>query len=146
MPIRTELTPYGYRCAFSGRVDRAELELWSEQVRAICLHRPCWGQLVDNRYLEELDPALDELVRDVTTFARERGLIRSAVVVADARTAAAVMQQSLLTGRDAWERYLDASADPDWERNALAWIERGLDPDRRGLVDDVRLGYLRSTG
>jgi hypothetical protein len=29
----------------------------------------------------------------------------------------------------AYERYLDALKDPDWEAKALDWITRGIDPD-----------------
>ena len=34
------------------------------------------------------------------------------------------------SGIDAFERYIDASNDTNWEKHALAWVKSGVDPDK----------------
>ncbi|MGB9500437.1 MAG: hypothetical protein ACKVE4_12015 [Dissulfuribacterales bacterium] len=34
------------------------------------------------------------------------------------------------TGIYEWERYIDVSSSPDWERIAVDWISKGIDPDK----------------
>jgi hypothetical protein len=33
------------------------------------------------------------------------------------------------SGINAYERYIDASAIPDWTQAAVAWVREGVDPD-----------------
>lgn len=57
------------------------------------------------------------------------GVKRVAVILGNATVAHQFKRLSLESGIYDYERYLDASSDPDWETKGLKWITEGIDPD-----------------
>jgi hypothetical protein len=40
-----------------------------------------------------------------------------------------ILRLAKATGVYAYERYMDALKDPEWEAKAVGWIQDGIDPD-----------------
>ncbi len=129
MPTQTQSTPYGYRSTISDVLPEAEAKAWFEDVKRAVGTRSNFGQLIDLRRQKAYGPETNAIIQEAMTYVRARGMQRSAVVLASAVTALQIKRLAKETGMYAYERYIDASADPNWEQTALAWIERGVDPD-----------------
>lgn len=129
MPTQTESTPYGYRSTISDVLPEAEAKAWFEDVKRAVAGRSNFGQLIDLRHQKPYGPETNAVIQEAMTYVRARGMQRSAVVLSSAVTALQIKRLAKETGMYAYERYIDASADPNWEQTALAWIERGVDPD-----------------
>lgn len=56
-------------------------------------------------------------------------MVRSVAIVENAITKLQFARIARETGIYAWERYVDASRDWDWEQRGLDWIIEGRDPD-----------------
>jgi hypothetical protein len=54
---------------------------------------------------------------------------RSVVVLDSTVALIQILRLAKATGVYAYERYLDALKDPEWESKAEDWIMRGIDPD-----------------
>lgn len=128
MPIETYAAPYGYRCDLTDPIAPEERLLWVEQVKGFANLPGFYGQLIDIR---RSTPNPDEYpsIREVMEYVRSHGLLRSAVVVNTPKAALNIKQMAWRTGVYEWERYFDASCDPDWERRATEWIVHRIDPD-----------------
>jgi hypothetical protein len=132
MPIRTEQTSYGYRSTIEDPVSLDDMRAWAADVDRATRDRRSFGQLIDVRRADRLSGDLEQqkIIQDQMKLVKERGLLRSCVVVPNRQVALKIKQLAFATPVYEWERYLDG-ADPDWERLALDWIVRGLDPENR---------------
>ena len=61
---------------------------------------------------------------------KQKGMERSAVILASAIITSQFKRLAHDSGIYAWERYIDASSHPDWEKIAENWISKGIDPDK----------------
>lgn len=129
MPTQTESTAYGYRSTISDVLPEAEAKAWFEDVKRAVGTRSNFGQLIDLRRQKPYGPETNAVIQEAMTYVRAKGMVRSAVVLSSAVTALQIKRLAKETGMYEYERYIDASADPNWEQTALAWIERGIDPD-----------------
>ena len=131
MPTKTEPMPYGLRTSLSGFVTMEEAIAWQKDYERIApTRRTGFGQLVDLREQKTYTSEVGAVIQDVMRYVRERGMARSAVILASAMTKLQISRLAKEVGMYEYERYFDASTQPDWERQALDWIERGIDPDR----------------
>lgn len=130
MPIEVQATHYGLRSTVWDPITPEEEQSWLASVKAMVPQLdPFYGQLVDLRRLR-VDALTDpNLVKSAMEFVLAHGLQRSAVIVDDPVIAMHTKRLSWETGVYRWERYLDASEEPDWERVALDWIDHAIDPD-----------------
>ena len=128
MPITTSAAPYGNRSELADPITSEERALWVEQVRQFANLPGFYGQLIDVRrrkpYPQEFPPILEAM-----EYVRSHGLLRSAVILSTATAALHIKQMAWRTGVYEWERYVDASHDPDWEQHATDWIVHRIDPD-----------------
>ncbi len=131
MPTKTEPTPYGLRSTISGFISVDEVNAWRRDYERIVPSRqPGFGQLVDLREQKAYTPEVGVVIQDVMRYVRENGMARSAVILASAMTKMQISRLAKETGMYEYERYFDASSDADWERKAIDWIERAVDPDK----------------
>jgi hypothetical protein len=91
--------------------------------------KPGFGQLVDLRDKKAYTPDVGEIIQDVMRYVREHGMARSAVILSSAMTKMQISRLAKDAGMYEYERYFDATAEKDWERKAIDWIEKGVDPD-----------------
>ncbi len=130
MPVVTQATRYGYRSTFLDPVTVEDTRTWSAELRAAVAGRESFSQFIDLRCRGRLraEDEQEGLIAAEMAWVKAHGLLRSAVVVSDRFLLLKIKQLAFGTAVYEWERYLDGS-EPRWERLALDWIERGLDPD-----------------
>lgn len=68
--------------------------------------------------------------------ARDAGMNRSAVILADPTLTYQFKRIALQSGIYDWERYIDESSNADWEELGLKWVKDGIDPDAN-LRDNI---------
>jgi hypothetical protein len=132
MPIRVEMTSYGYRAEVEVPVTPEDHAAWIAKLEEMTESRGHFSQIIDVRRAHRLNerPEQQGAVQELMRFVKAHGLVRSAVIVPTSRTALQIKQMAFGTEVLEWERYIDGS-DPECEAIALDWVERGIDPDRR---------------
>jgi hypothetical protein len=128
---RIEQTEIGFKLTFGGTVTKQDLEPWFEESwKALNLCKKPFGVIVDMRNLELLPPAVQaEIVKGQMLY-RDNGLQRSAVILSDPIVTIQFMRLAKKSGIYKYERFIDASSDPEWEKHAEDWVRSGIDPDR----------------
>ncbi|MFC4249038.1 hypothetical protein ACFOZ7_19255 [Natribaculum luteum] len=127
-----EQTRFGYQITFAGNMDEAELQEWITDSRSVLESSPeKFGILVDMRELQLLDDDEQELMREGQQLYRETGMIRSAVVLESAVLTLQFRRLAKESGIYDWERYINASDEPNWREHAEEWLIEGVDPDYR---------------
>jgi len=129
MPSTTTSTPFGYRTAISSPFTPAEATVWFADVKRIVGAPHKFGQFIDLRGQKAASDDTNVIIQDAMKWVREQGMERSAVVVANSVTKMQILRLAKEVGMYAYERYFDASVEPEWEAKATAWIEKGTDPD-----------------
>jgi hypothetical protein len=82
------------------------------------------------RTLVPLRPDSQALMVKGQALYRAKGMQRSAVILNDAVVTGQFMRLAKESGIYAYERYIDASNDPQWHRHAEDWVRSGVDPDK----------------
>ena len=124
---RIEETPYGYRLGIEDFLGPDEADAMLADLKATL--RPRGGLLIDLRRIPTLHPDAQEALKLALLHCREAGMER-AVCLLDS---AIVRLQTHCLARDAGLEDavlpIDVSGRADWEKTALDWLERGIDPD-----------------
>lgn len=132
MPVpQNFVTDYGFRVHGPGYITPAEARAWFEDLRSRvrALEGKPFGLLVDSRTQKANPPDTQELIKEAMVWLRGHGMERSVVVLDSTVALIQILRLAKATGVYAYERYLDALKEPDWEAKALDWIIRGIDPD-----------------
>jgi len=132
MPVpQNVITDYGFRVHAPGYVTPADARAWFEDLkgRVLALDGRPFGLLMDSRTQRSNPPDTQEFVQTAMAWLREHGLERSAVVLDSTVALIPQLRSAKSTGVYAYERYLDAEKDTQWEQKAEDWIVRGIDPD-----------------
>jgi hypothetical protein len=85
--------------------------------------------LVDSRTQKANPPETQEIIKEAMVWLRGHGMERSVVVLDSTVALIQILRLAKASGVYAYERYLDALKDPDWEAKAVDWIVRAIDPD-----------------
>jgi hypothetical protein len=129
---RIEKRPSGFLLTFGGFITVAEMEQWCRECeQALGTVTAPFGVVVDMRTLTPLVSDAQQLMIKGQALFKGKGMRRSAVVVENAITAVQFKRLAKESGIYAWERYIDASAVPDWESVAVQWVKDGIDPDAK---------------
>lgn len=127
---KLESTNYGYHAFFEGFMKRKEYEEWfKEAQRTVALQSGPFGVLVDLRGATAIPAEAQEIVFQGIQHFREKGMDRVAVVVANPIVKIQAVRFMKEVGLYPIARYIDASNEPNWDRVALDWITKGIDPD-----------------
>ena len=127
---KIEQTKYGYRIVFEGFLQGDDLGNFIHEMKSTI--RPRNGNfpvLVDMRKAQAFPADAQEVIRQAMMYCKEAGMERNAVVLNSAISALQAKRLSKETGVDTGARYIDASSDPEWERVALDWLVKAIDPD-----------------
>lgn len=120
---------YGYHLTFGGFVDGDEMQGWLEESQRELAEAPdTFGVVVDMRTLMPLHPDAQQLMERGQALYRQAGMERSAVILNHPVTTIQFQRLAQQSGIYEWERYIDASSDPEWEKMALNWVQRGQEP------------------
>lgn len=129
--FKIEKKDFGYKLTFADFIQAEEMKKWVEQSRNTLLTAPKeFGVFVDMRTLKPLPQDSQQYMQEGQKLYKEKGMVRSVVVVSDSITAMQFKRIAKETGIYQWERYIDASASAFWEQIALDWIKDGKDPDK----------------
>src|SRR5271157_132467 len=119
----------GFVIAFGGFIEQVEMQKWFEESkRQLIGVIGSFGVIVDMRTLAPLPPAAQGIMVEGQKLYKNAGMQRSAVVLHNAVTTAQFRRLAKESGIDAFERYLDASAEPNWQQKAVNWVKAGVDP------------------
>lgn len=125
-----EKRDFGYHITFSGYIRGSEMQEWVEaSQKALVGSSKDFGVLVDMRELKPLPHESQGPMEEGQRYYRSKGMARSAVVVDSRVTKMQFQRIANETGIAQWERYIDASSTPDWEKKARSWLTDAVDPD-----------------
>ena len=125
------VTDYGYMLTFSGAMDRAEMEKWRVESKAILGQekRVEFGVLIDMRDLRPLPADAQPVMEAGQELYKAKGMTRSCVILSSSIIALQFKKLAKESGIYAVERYIDATKAPDWEQKAIGWLTKKIDPD-----------------
>lgn len=132
MPVPQNIvTDYGFRVHAPGYITPAEARAWFEDLKARvqALEGKPFGLMVDSRTQKANPPDTQELIKESMVWLRSHGMVRSVVVLDSTVALIQILRLAKATGVYAYERYMDALKDPEWEAKAVGWIQDGIDPD-----------------
>lgn len=125
-----ERRPFGFLLTFSGFIPVEEMTAWVAKSRTELAHASKgFGILVDMRSLKPLSPEAKTAMEEGQKLYKAAGMGRSAVILDSSLLTMQFKNIAKDSGIYQWERYLNASAHPDWEQLAIDWIKDGKDPD-----------------
>lgn len=127
---KIEMRPSGFLLTFSGFITADEMQKWVDESRdALKTAVAPFGVIVDMRELKPLPVDAKEVMETGQKLYKMAGMQRSFVAVNDSVTAMQFKRIAKDSGIYAWERYIDASQSPDWQKAAVDWVKNGIDPD-----------------
>lgn len=130
---RVEETDYGYRIVFEGYLVKDDLGDLIENMKRTIRPRNGSGNfpvLVDMRKSHAFPADAQEVIKQAILYCKQVGMDRNCVVLNSAIAAMQAKRLAKETGIDSFIRYIDASSDPQWEKAALDWLVRAVDPER----------------
>jgi SpoIIAA-like len=126
-----EVKNYGFKLVFTGQIKTEEMQEWIEKSKKKLLNSPReFGVLIDMRTLKPLAPEAQVYMIEGQKLYKQKGMKRSAVVINSATTKMQFQRLAKDTGIYEWERYIDASTTPNWEKVGESWIIDSIDPDK----------------
>jgi hypothetical protein len=128
MPVTTVATPYGYRCEVDGTLSAAEARAWFDDIKRMVGVKRSYCQLIDLRKSSAHPPDTSAVIQEIMQWNKAHGMQRSAIILASATLKMQTGRMTRNTASENHERFFDSS-EPGWERKALAWLERAVDPD-----------------
>jgi hypothetical protein len=129
---RVEETNYGYRIVFEGFLAKDDLGGLIDQMKRTIRPRNGSGTfpvLVDMRKSHAFPSEAQEVIKQAILYCKGVGMERNCVILNSAIAAMQAKRLAKETGIDSWIRYIDASSDPEWEKAALDWLIRAVDPE-----------------
>ncbi len=130
---RIEETKYGYKLVLEGFLQREEVDQLLESMKTKIRPREkgqTFPLLLDMRKSNAFPSDAREVLKQCLLFCKQSGMERNAVILASAIATLQARRIAKETGIDRWARYIDASSRPnDWERVAVDWLIRGVEPD-----------------
>ena len=125
-----EKKDYGFKLTFAGSISQDEMASWvSDSKNTLASQTSEFGILVDMRELSPLTPGAKDVMQTGQKLYKDKGMKRSAVIVSQGFISTQFKMIAQQTGIYEWERYIDASANSNWENIATNWITNGKDPD-----------------
>ena len=127
--IKIEKRPYGYKIFFSGIISSLEVENWLTESSKILEKSPeKFSVFVDMQEMEILPVICQGNMYEGQKLYRKMGMERSVVIVRDRLTAMQFRLIAQKTGIYDYERYINASVNPIWGKEALDWLINSVEP------------------
>lgn len=125
-----EKMPYGYRLTFADSITPDEMKAWVSESKKVLASSPAkFGIFVDMRTLRPLANEARATMEEGQKLYKKNGMEKSVVILSSNLTKMQFKNIAKDTGIYAFERYIDASSEPDWEKVGIKWIKNGIDPD-----------------
>lgn len=131
MVYTIEKTRYGIRLSFDGMMTEEIAKNFAKEFMEVLNSTTGEiGILMELSKGKPMPPGAQAAVNECYQAVLQRGLTRSANIVASALMKAQMTRRAREFGTYSRTRYIDATAEADPEQVALDWLERGIDPDR----------------
>jgi len=128
---KIEKKPFGFKLTFGDFIKAEEMLQWVEESKKTLAAAPAeFGIFVDMRTLKPLPADSQAHMQSGQKLYKEKGMKRSVVILNSAVTTMQFKRIAKDTGIDEWERYIDASSDPNWEKAGVDWLTNGTDPGK----------------
>ena len=129
--LRKEYTAAGLSEDSAGRDPYALFDRWfKESQQVLATSSGAFGVIVDMRTVKPLTPEVEAVILQGKSLYKRSGMDRSAVILNSPLMTMQTMRLSKESGIYAFERYIDASSDANWQKHAEAWVNSGIDPDK----------------
>lgn len=127
---KIEKTYYGVKLTFAQTIQKEEMAQWVIESEQFLLDFPSeFGVFVDMRELKPLTAEAEQEMNRGQRLFKEKGMIRSVVILNSAIVTMQFKRIAQQTGIYAWERYLNAKAEPNWQKMGENWLTKAIDPD-----------------
>ena len=127
---RIEQTQYGYKLVLEGFLQKQDLSTLLDDMKKTVFSRGRkFPVLLDMRHSRAFPADAQEILKEAIRFFKQVGMERHAVVLNSAIATLQLRRLGKETGIDAASRYIDASTEQDWEKVALDWLVRAVDPE-----------------
>ncbi|GAB1429901.1 hypothetical protein MASR2M18_07340 [Ignavibacteria bacterium] len=128
---KIEKTGYGFKLTFADFINAEEMKKWVEDSKKALLTTSSGFHIfVDMRTLKPLPADAQQYMQEGQKLYKQKGMTRSAVILASSVTKMQFKRIAQETGIYQWERYIDASSVPAWEKVGVDWLKSGIDPDK----------------
>lgn len=138
---------FGIHLTFGGTIPGEEMANWVREFKvAVDETVGDFHVFVDMRTLQMLSKFAQDHMKVGQTAAREGGMIRSVVILSNPMIKMLFVTIAKETGIYEWERYIDASTEPEWEEKGKQWILQAIDPDSGkefGESQKISIGGVR---
>jgi hypothetical protein len=127
--MKVEETSYGYKVMFGGFLERNAAGALLSEIKSVIRPRgSAFALMVDMRESRAFAAEAQETLKLAILHCKDAGMERNACILSSAIATLQARRLGRETGVDETSRYIDASAEPDWERIALDWLLRAIDP------------------
>jgi hypothetical protein len=121
----------GFALTFGDTLSKEELDLWfKESERALTECTGAFGVIIDMRTLKPLSPDAQDVMVQGQSLYKKAGMERSAVLLLSPLMTMQFKRLGKESGIYAFERYIDASSDANWQKHAADWVDSGIDLDK----------------
>jgi hypothetical protein len=139
---KIERTNYGVKFTFSGFLNEEEMKRWAEEVVAKTKSLPKGFRVfMDMRGMKPLPQEAWPVMQKAQEQAIKAGMARSVLVVDDPITSMQFKRFARNTRISDRERQINASSVLDWEKMAMDWLIRGIEPLSTSISDS---GYMKA--
>lgn len=126
-----EKKPYGIKLTFDGLLDEENARKFaSDFEETIDSFSGNIGILIDLTKGMPMPGNSQLIVNELYNKILKKGLTRSANIVTSTLMKMQMVRLAKEHGTYDKARYIDASANPGWEKTATDWIENSIDPDK----------------
>jgi hypothetical protein len=135
---KIEMRDFGYRLTFGDLMSAMEMRRWVEESLEVLPREPRdFHVFVDMRTLAPLDEECQAIIRDGQRLYKQRGMVRSVVILSSPVITVQFKRIALQSGIYEWERYVDAAANDNWEQLGMGWLRDAVDPDYAIATDRI---------
>ena len=133
--FRIEKTNYGFLLTFESFMSKEEVQNWyNEASKHLENNNSEFFVFVDMRHLIPLLPDAQQIMEKGQKVFKQKGMLRSAVVVKDKITKMQFIRLAKQTGIYHYEIYIDASNDKNWKQTAENWLLHSIDPENETVA------------
>jgi hypothetical protein len=132
---KIEKKGFGYKLTFSGSIRSEEMAQWFQDFGEVLESQSgTFFVFVDMRALIPLSREAQTFMQEGQVLALKKGMLRSVVITKSPVTEAQFRRIGGETGIIQGERYVDATATPDWEKVGLDWLLKAIEPGQRRVI------------
>ncbi len=126
---KLEKTIFGFKNTFTGTLTANEMKQWlNESKKQLESSKGKFQVLIDMRGLDPLVPEAQAVLEEGQKIFKLMGMERSCVILDRLSITLQFKRITKKTDIIAFERFIDASKQPDWMEKAMLWLTKGEEP------------------